>query len=62
MKISLSIELVPFGDRADLFINGRHYILSPDTLKVPEDLNTMLAGEPEYVRIAVVGLLYEAAA
>ena len=60
MKISLSIEIIPFGEQADLIINGRHYVLSPDTVKQPEDLNTLLAGEPEYVRIAVVGMLYEA--
>ena len=60
MKISLSIELVPFGEQADLFINGRHYLLSPNTLKQPEDLNTLLAAESEYVQVAVVGLLHEA--
>jgi len=60
MKISLSIEIIPFGEQADLIINGRHYNLNPHTIKQPEDLNTLLAGEPEYVRIAVVGMLYEA--
>lgn len=29
-------------------------------MKAPEDLNTLLASEPEYVRVAVVGLLHEA--
>lgn len=61
MKISLSIEIIPFGEQADLIINGRHYVLSPDTVKQPEDLNTLLAGEPEYVQAAVQGLLREVA-
>lgn len=58
--LSLEIKIVPFGEAADLYINGRHYTLSPATIQMPEDLNTLLAGEPEYVRIAVVGMLYEA--
>jgi hypothetical protein len=59
MKVSLNIEIVPFGDQADLFINGRHYVLSPATLKHLGDLNILLAGESEYIRAAVLGLLCE---
>lgn len=57
----LLIQIFPSGDSADLFINGRHYLLDPGQLPTPEHLRDHLAGQPEYVIAAVIGMLKEMA-
>ena len=61
MNFSLNIQVVPFGNNADLIINGRHYPLNTVTLNSPGDLRDYLCNEPAYIVDAVMGLLKEAA-
>ena len=60
MNFSLNIQVVPHGDNADLFINGRYYPLNTATLNSPGDLRDYLCNEPDYIFDAVMGLLREA--
>lgn len=60
MKISLCIEIVPFGDSADLLVDGRKYQLTPGTVQSPEDLQRLLANEQPWVYAAVLGMLQAA--
>jgi hypothetical protein len=58
-NFSLHIQVVPFGDNADLFINGKHYIIETDKLQNPDDLRKLVADQPQYIYDALLGLLQE---
>ena len=60
MMISLNIQILPFGDNADLIVDGRRYELTPGTVQQPEDLQRLLANEQPWVYAAVLGMLQAA--
>ncbi len=60
ITLSLDIKIVPCGDNADLYINGRNYPLATATLQSTDDLRNYLCNEPAYVVEAVISLLQEA--
>ena len=59
---SLSIKVIPFGDDADLIINGKHYVIETARLKDLEDLSNLVHDQPAYVFEALVAILQEMAA
>jgi hypothetical protein len=54
---TLDIKVIPFGDNADLIINGKYYFVETARLKDFEDLRNLVHDQPEYVFNALVGLL-----
>jgi hypothetical protein len=58
---SLSIQVVPFGDNADVFINGQHYVLAPDEIHTTADMRKCFGDQPQYVFDALMGLLQDMA-
>ena len=59
MALSLNIKVVPFGDDADLIINGKHYVIDTARMAHLEDLRRLIHDQPDYVFEALVGLLKE---
>ena len=62
MAVSLNIKVVPFGDDADLIINGKHYLVETTRIGDLEDLRRLVHDQPDYVFEALVGMLQEMAA
>lgn len=61
MMISLNIQILPFGDTADLVVNGRTYRITPQNIHSPEDLQRLLSGEQPWVYTTVMSMLQAAA-
>jgi hypothetical protein len=59
---TLSIKVIPFGDDADLIINGKHYIIETARLQNIDDLSKLVHDQPDYVFDALCGVLQEMAA
>ena len=59
MAVSLNIKVVPFGDDADLIINGKHYLVETTRIGDLEDLRRLVHDQPDYVFEALVGMLQE---
>lgn len=60
MAVSLNIKVVPFGDDADLIINGKHYVIETARMGDLEDLRRLIHDQPDYVFDALVGMMKEA--
>ena len=57
----LDIKVIPFGNDADLIINGKHYLIETARLKDLDDLSNLVHDQPDYVFDALVGVLKEMA-
>ena len=61
MAGSLDIKVVPFGDNADIIINGSYYRLESARMADMDDLRRLVHDQPQYVFDALCGLLQEMA-
>lgn len=59
MTGSLNIKVVPFGDNADLIINGKHYVIETARIRDEMDLRLLVRDQPDYIYAALIGILRE---